>query len=94
MKDLAKSKVTIKNQYLTAILQELDKDTREVWDQIKAADGSVQQLDFLTDEQKEVFKTFSEINPESIIYQAAIRQQYIDQAQSINLMLDPDSTVK
>lgn len=94
VKDLAKTKVTIKNPYLTELLQELGKDTREVWDQIKAADGSVQQLDFLTDEQKEVFKTFSEINPESIIDQAAIRQQYIDQAQSINLMLDPDSTVK
>lgn len=94
VKDLAKSKVTIKNPYLTEILQDMGKDTREVWDQIKAADGSVQQLDFLTDEQKEVFKTFSEINPEAIIDQAAIRQQYIDQAQSINLMLDPDSTVK
>lgn len=94
VKDLAKSKVTIKNPYLTELLQELGKDTREVWDSIKVADGSVQHLDFLTLEQKEVFKTFSEINPEAIINQAAIRQQYIDQAQSINLMLDPDMTVK
>lgn len=94
VKDLAKTKVTFKNPYLTELLQQLGQDTREVWDSIKAADGSVQHLDFLTPEQKEVFKTFSEINPESIIDQAAIRQQYIDQAQSINLMLDPDSSVK
>ena len=94
VKDLAKSKVTIKNPYLTELLQELGKDTRDVWDSIKVADGSVQHLDFLTPEQKEVFKTFSEINPEAIISQAAIRQDYIDQAQSINLMLDPDMTVK
>lgn len=94
VKDLAKSKVTIKNPYLTELLQELGKDTREVWDSIKVADGSVQHLNFLTPEQKEVFKTFSEINPEAIISQAAVRQDYIDQAQSINLMLDPDMSVK
>ena len=94
VKDLAKSKVTIKNPYLTELLQELGKDTREVWDSIKVADGSVQHLNFLTPEQKEVFKTFSEINPEAIVSQAAIRQDYIDQAQSINLMLDPDMSVK
>ena len=43
---------------------------------------------------KEVFKTFSEINPYTIIDQAGIRQQYIDQGQSLNLMLDPDMSVK
>lgn len=94
VKDLAKMKVTIKNPYLEKLLEEKGKNTYETWETIKAADGSVQHLDFLTAEEKEVFKTFSEINPYTIIDQAAIRQQYIDQSQSINLMLDPDMSVK
>ena len=48
----------------------------------------------LTDEQKDVFRTFAEINQSSIINQAAIRQDYIDQAQSLNLMIPPDLSVK
>lgn len=94
VKDLAKIKVTIKNPYLQKLLQEKDKDTTEVWDSIKAADGSVQHLDFLTQEEKDVFKTFSEVDPYIIIDQAAVRQEYIDQSQSLNLMLDPSMTVK
>ena len=94
VKDLAKMKVTIKNPFLWKLLQEKGLDTPEVWDQIRNNDGSVQKLTVLTDEEKEVFKTFSEINPEAIINQAATRQTYIDQAQSINLMLDPDTSVK
>lgn len=94
VKDLAKSKVTIRNPYLLKLLQEKGKDTYEVWDSIKNADGSVQHLDFLSQDEKDVFKTFSEINPETIIDQAAIRQQYVDQSQSLNLMLDPDMSVK
>jgi ribonucleoside-diphosphate reductase alpha chain len=87
-------KVTIKNPYLQKILESYGKDDLETWDNIKAADGSVQQLDFLTEDERAVFKTFSEINPERIIDQAAVRQEYIDQSQSLNLMLDPDMTVK
>jgi ribonucleoside-diphosphate reductase alpha chain len=94
VKDLAKMKVTIKNPYLEKLLNEKGKNTYEVWETIKAADGSVQHLEFLNQEEKEVFKTFSEINPYTIIDQAAIRQQYIDQSQSLNLMLDPDMSVK
>jgi ribonucleoside-diphosphate reductase alpha chain len=94
VKDLAKIKVTIKNPYLEKLLEEKGKNTYEVWESIKAADGSVQHIDFLTQEEKEVFKTFSEINPYTIIDQAAIRQEYIDQSQSLNLMLDPDMSVK
>jgi len=94
VKDLAKMKVTIRNPYLTKILEEKGKNTDEVWDSIKVADGSVQHLEFLSQEEKEVFKTFSEINPYTIIDQAGIRQQYIDQGQSLNLMLDPDMSVK
>ena len=44
------------------ILEEIGKDTKATWDSIKKADGSVQHLDFLTDEQKDVFRTFAEIN--------------------------------
>lgn len=94
VKDLAKLKVTIKNPYLKKLLEEKGKDTVEVWDSIKNVDGSIQHLDFLTPEEKAVFKTFSEIDPYAIIEQAATRQKYIDQAQSLNLMLDPDTPVK
>ena len=94
VKDLAKMKVTIKNPYLQKLLEEKGKNTAEVWETIKVADGSVQHLDFLTQEEKDVFKTFAEINPYTIIDHAAVRQQYVDQGQSLNLMLDPDMTVK
>lgn len=94
VKDLAKMKVTIKNPYLQNLLEEKGKNTTEVWESIKVADGSVQHLDFLTQEEKDVFKTFAEINPYTIVDHAAVRQQYIDQGQSLNLMLDPDMTVK
>jgi len=94
VKDVAKMKVTIKNPILKKLLQDLDKDNKTTWDSIKKKDGSVQHLDFLTDEQKEVFRTFSEINQSSIINQAAIRQDYIDQSQSLNLMISPDMPTK
>ncbi len=90
VKDVAKMKVTIKNPVLENLLKELGKDTKEVWDSIKKRDGSAQHLDFLSDEQKNIFRTFSEINQASIINQAAIRQDFIDQSQSLNLMISPD----
>jgi len=90
VKDVAKLKVTIKNPVLKKLLVELGKDTKEVWDTIKKKDGSVQHLNFLTDEQKDVFRTFAEINQSSIINQAAVRQDFIDQSQSLNLMVSPD----
>ena len=94
VKDVAKMKVTIKNPILEKLLKELGYDTKEVWNSIKQADGSVQHLEFLTDEQKEVFRTFAEINQSTIINQAAIRQDYIDQSQSLNLMIAPDMPTK
>jgi ribonucleoside-diphosphate reductase alpha chain len=94
VKDLAKMKVTIKNPYLLQLLEQKGKNTDDVWESIKIADGSVQNLDFLTDDEKAVFKTFPEIDPYTVIEQAAVRQQYIDQSQSLNLMLDPDMSVK
>ena len=94
VKDLSKTKMTVKNPYLRAYLQGMAKDTDEVWESIRLADGSVQHLDFLDDDVKMVFKTFAEINPYTIIDQASIRQEYIDQAQSLNLMIPPDMPVK
>ncbi len=90
VKDVAKMKVTIKNPVLKKVLVDMGKDDKATWDSIKKYDGSVQHLDFLTDEQKDVFRTFAEINQASIINQAAVRQDYIDQAQSLNLMISPD----
>ena len=94
VKDVAKMKVTIKNPILQKLLAELGRDDKETWDSIKQQDGSVQHLDFLSDHQKEVFRTFAEINQSTIINQAAIRQDYIDQSQSLNLMIAPDMPTK
>ena len=89
VRDGAKLKSTQKNRFLQAILAERGKDTRDVWDSIANKDGSVQHLECLTDEEKEVFKTFAEIPQMAIINQAAQRQKYIDQAQSLNISIDP-----
>ena len=94
VKDVAKLKVTIKNPVLKELLIELGQDTKKVWDSIKKQDGSVQHLDFLNDEQKDIFRTFAEINQSSIINQAAVRQDYIDQSQSLNLMVSPEMPTK
>jgi len=90
VRDGAKLKTTQKNRFLEDLLKQKGKDTREVWDSIMAEDGSVQHLEFLTEEEKEVFRTFAEIPQMSVIKQAAQRQKYIDQAQSINISIDPD----
>jgi len=89
VRDGAKLKSTQKNRFLQAILEERGKDERGVWDSIANRDGSVHHLDCLTDEEKEVFKTFAEIPQMSIINQAAQRQKHIDQAQSLNVTIDP-----
>lgn len=88
VKDVAKAKVTIRNPYLKELLAERGKDTREVWHSIRDNDGSVQHLDFLTEHEKNVFKTFQELNQYEIIDQASSRQQYIDQSQSLNIMIN------
>lgn len=94
VKDLAKAKVTVRNPYLKEVLASYGMDTREVWNNIRDHDGSVQQLEFLSDNERDVFKTFSEIDQYVILDQAAIRQQFIDQAQSLNLMINPDVSAK
>lgn len=94
VKDIAKSKSTIKNTFLVKLLQKKNKDNKEVWNSIRDKDGSVQHLEFLSDEEKNVFKTYSEIDQMDIIYQAANRQNYIDQGQSVNLMIHPNMSAK
>jgi ribonucleoside-diphosphate reductase alpha chain len=91
VKDLAKIKTVYKNPYLTEELERWGLNTADVWESILKKDGSVQHLDFPT---KEVFKTFLEISPKEIILQAAQRQKFIDQSQSLNLMIHPSIPAK
>lgn len=94
VKDIDKMKVTIKNKQLEKLLEEKGQNSKEVWTSIRDNDGSVQHLEFLSAEEKEVFKTFQEINQKIVIEQAAARQQYIDQGQSLNLAINPTVPVK
>jgi len=94
VKDIAKIKVTIKNPYLMELLEEKGQNSNEVWKSIRDMDGSVQHLDFLTDEEKNVFRTYSELDQLDIIYQAANRQNHIDQGQSVNIIVHPDMPTK
>lgn len=93
-KDLAKGKFTYKNPYLKDVLFWHGKDDAETWKSIMMKGGSVQHLDFLTQEEKDVFKTFAEISQMEIIQQAADRQEFIDQGQSLNVMIDDSVPLK
>lgn len=94
VKDVAKAKVTIRNPYLKKVLESYGKDDRDTWNSIRDNDGSVQHLTFLTNHEKEVFKTFSEIDQYVVLEQAALRQQFIDQSQSLNIMVNPKMSAK
>jgi len=94
VKDIAKIKVTIKNPYLMDLLEEKGQNTNEVWRSIRDMDGSVQHLDFLSEAEKNVFRTYSELDQLDIIYQAANRQNHIDQGQSVNIIVHPDMPTK
>ena len=88
-----------KNKFLDKIIKEkcdVDKslDYQEIWSSIIANDGSVQHLDFLTDWEKDVFKTSMEIDQRWLVEHASHRQGFIDQAQSLNLFFRPDVSVK
>ena len=91
IKDLAKSKTIYKNPFLECELDKYGMNTPEVWKSILKKDGSVQHLDFPT---KTVFKSFIEITPKELILQAAQRQKFIDQSQSLNLMIHPSVPAK
>lgn len=94
VKDLAKGKFTYKNPYLEKLLESKDKNTEGVWKSILVKGGSVQHLEFLTQDEKDVFKTFGEISQKEVVIQAAARQKYIDQGQSLNLMIPPNTKPK
>jgi len=84
-----------KNKFLNEILKErIGEDSQEIWSSIIANGGSVQQLECLTEEEKLVFKTAIEIDQLWIIEHAAVRQEYIDQGQSVNVFFKPDVNVK
>ena len=84
-----------KNQYLDKIIKEKAGDKYdEVWSSIIANDGSVQHLDILDDWTKDVFKTSMEIDQRWVVQHAADRQEFIDQAQSLNVFFRPDSHIK
>lgn len=93
-KDLAKGSFTYKNPYLEKILESYGKNNQETWMSILTNNGSVQHLDFLGETEKSVFATFDEITPMTIVQQAAARQRFIDQSQSLNLMIPPKAPVK
>jgi len=75
-------------------LESKDKNTPDVWKSINEQNGSVQHLDFLSEHEKEVFLTAREINQHTIIKQAAQRQKWIDQSQSVNLFFASNSSPK
>lgn len=87
-----------KNKYLDEVIiqycegdKSLDYDN--IWSTIISNDGSVQHLKFLTDHEKDVFKTAMEIDQRWLVHHAADRQQYIDQAQSLNLFFRPNTNI-
>lgn len=83
-----------KNHTLQKVLIDLGQNTQEVWKSINENNGSVQHLDCLSDHQKEVYLTAREINQHAIIKQAAQRQKFIDQGQSINLFFAANASAK
>jgi ribonucleoside-diphosphate reductase alpha chain len=88
----AKGTFIIRNKELKAILNKTGNDIDDIWERIMADNGSVQNLSdsIISQEDKEIFLTFSEINQLELVRQSAIRQRYIDQTQSLNLSFDPN----
>lgn len=94
IKKTAKVKHAVKNPYLKKLLEEKGQDTFEVWESILQRAGSVQHLGFLSEHEKLVFRTFMEISQMEIIIQASARQRFIDQGQSLNLMIHPQTATR
>lgn len=91
---LSKGNFIRKNKYLKALLEEKNIDNEETWRSIMLNQGSVQHINELTEQEKAVFKTFKEISQLEIIQQAAVRQKYIDQSQSLNINIPANLPVK
>lgn len=102
----AKGKFTVKNPYLSKLIDQEanmrfmlqdpkgDRWVDEQWDKVLKDNGSVKSVGWMTDHEKLVFKTFGELSQMEIIEQAADRQYFIDQAQSVNIMVHPKTPVK
>ncbi len=94
VKGLAKGKFTYRNPHLKEFLELKGMDNDETWRSILTHGGSVQHLSFMTQDEKDVFKTFGEISQKEIVIQASQRQKYIDQGQSLNLMVPPEAPAR
>lgn len=77
----------VKNRFLEEVLKKYGKDNNDTWRKIIECKGSIKSLDFLSDEEKKIFKTAYELNMMEVVIQAAERQKYICQSQSLNLFL-------
>lgn len=93
-KKSAKGTFIVNNSELKKVLAKYNKDNLDTWTKISIDNGSVQKLDFLSDEERQVFLTAYEIDQKVIIQQAAQRQKYIDQGQSVNLFFTADMNPK
>ena len=80
----------VRNKYLRKILQKYNQDTNEIWSSITTNQGSVDHLDFLSQDEKDVFKTAFEIDQRWLIDHSADRTPYISQAQSLNVFIPAD----
>ncbi|MFN9302780.1 MAG: ribonucleoside-diphosphate reductase subunit alpha [Candidatus Kapaibacterium sp.] len=94
IKKSAKKKLSVKNPYLEKVLDAKNHNTMDVWESILIKGGSVQHLPFLSEQEKKIFRTFGEISQKEILIQASQRQQYVDQGQSLNLMIHPNTSIK
>ena len=94
VKDLAKGKFKYRNPFLEKLLEEKGQNVGKVWRTILTRGGSVQHLEFLSEHEQNVFKTFGEISQKEIVIQAAARQKFIDQSQSLNIMIPPKTSPK
>ena len=91
---LAKGNFIRKNRYLQDLLKNKNLDNEETWRTIMLDGGSVQKVEGLTEDEKEMFKTFKEISQADILKQAAARQKFIDQSQSLNINIPAEISVK
>lgn len=80
----------VRNPHLAKVLEKYGHNDEETWTSITVNEGSVQHLDFLTDDEKDVFKTAFELDQRWVIEHAADRTPYIDQAQSLNVFIPSD----
>lgn len=94
IKKTAKLRLTVKNPYLQDLLETKGQNTSTTWTSILKNGGSVQHLEFLTQDEKDIFKTFAEINQYEVLTQAAQRQRFIDQGQSLNFMISENAKLK